>query len=120
MTILAFYGSRLSSLLLPPQMASFTLAMKGIFQVRAAGRRPHAVTAPAFLHRQPLTPDVALPLIVVMALAAGHPMGFMRPVTELHRRFPSTAGDRDPQETARRGLGEIAAMSPQDTQQPQD
>ena len=78
--------------MLKPQMAPFTLAMKGILGVQAAGLRPQAVSGLAFLHRLPFVPDVALPPIVVMALGAAHPPGFMELVAELNRRL--TAGFR--------------------------
>jgi hypothetical protein len=120
MATLAFYGSGLLSLLPHPQMASFTLAMEGILQVRAAGLRPQAMTGLALFHRLPFMPDIAPPLIVVMALGACHPPGLVDPVAELHRRLPPGTLDRDSQKTGGRGLGERAGLGSQDPQQPQN
>jgi hypothetical protein len=85
MTTLALYGACLPSLLPQPQMAPFTLAMMGVLHIQAAGLRPQTVAGLALCHRLPFTPDVALSLVVVMALGAGHAPGFVHPVAELHR-----------------------------------
>ena len=118
MTILALYGACLTSLLPQPQMAPFALAMIGVLQVQAAGLRPQTVAGLALCHRLPFTPDVALSLVVVMALVARHSTGFVPPVAEFHRRLLSGTRDGDPQETDRRGLGESAALGPQEAHHP--
>ena len=120
MTALAGYGTRLPSLLPQPQMAPFTLAMISVLQIQAASLRPQAVAGLAFCHRLPFMPDVAPALVVVMALGAGHTPGLVDPVAEFHRRFTAGPGHGDFQETVRRGLGERAAMGPQEAQRSQD
>jgi len=106
MTTPALYGPCRPSLLLKPQMAPFTLAVKGILGVQAACLRRQAVAGLALLHRLPFVPDVAPPLIVVMALGAAYPPGFMELVAELHRRFPTGSRARNFKETRRRRLDE--------------
>ena len=120
MTSLALYGACLPSLLPQAQMAPFTLAMISVLHVQAAGLRPQTVAGLALCHRLPFMPDVAPALVVVMALSAGHPPGFVHPVAELHRRLTAGPGHGDFQETVRRGLGERAAVGPQDAYHPQD
>jgi len=120
MTSLALYGACLPSLLPQPQMAPFTLAMISVLHIQAAGLRPQTVAGLALCHRLPFMPDVAPALVVVMALGAGHTPGFVHPVAELHRRLRPGPGNGDFQETDCRGLGERAAMRPQDAYHPQD
>jgi hypothetical protein len=105
MTTPALYGSCRPSLLLKPQMTPFALAMKGIPGVQAACLRPQTMAGLALLHRLPLAPDVAPPPIVVMALGAVNPPGFMQPVAELHRWFAAGRA-RNFKETHRRRLDE--------------
>jgi hypothetical protein len=120
MTTLALYGACLPSLLPQPQMAPFTLAMIGVLHIQAAGLRPQTVADLALCNRLPFTPDVAPSLVVVVALGAGHAPGFVHPVAELHRRLMPRTRDGDFQEANRRGLGERAAMGPQDAHYPQN
>jgi hypothetical protein len=95
MTSLTLYGAGPPSLLPQPQMAAFTLAMIGVLHVRAAALRPQTVAGLALGHRLAFTPDVAPALVVMMALGAGHPPGFVDPVAELHRRLTPGPGHRD-------------------------
>jgi len=120
MTTLALYRSRLPSLLSPLKMASLALAMIGILQVRAAGLGPQLMAGLALFYRLAFTPDVAPPLILMMALGARYLPGFVEPVAELYRRLPPGSRDGDFQETAGRGLAERAGLDPPDAQQPQD
>ena len=120
MTSLALYGACLPSLLPQPQMAAFTLAMISVLHIQAAGLRSQAVAGLALCHRLAFMPDVAPALVIVMALGAGHTLGLVHPVAELHRRLTPGPGHGDFQETIRRGLGERAALGSQDTHHPQD
>jgi hypothetical protein len=87
MTTLALDGASRTSLLPQAQMAAFTLAMISVLRIQAAGFRPQTVASLALFHRLPFMPDVALSLVLVMALGAGHLPGVMHPVAELHRRL---------------------------------
>ncbi len=120
MTTAALYRTGRPSLLLKPQMAPLTLAMEGSLQVQAASLGPQAVAGLALLHRLALAPDVALPLIFVMALGAGHPPGLVQPVAEWNRRLTAGAPERHFEETRGRGLGEPSGMGSQQCQHPQD
>lgn len=120
MTTPALYGASRPSLLLEPQMAPFTLAMEGILQVRAAGLGPQAVAGLAWLHRLALVPDVAPPLILVMALGAGHPPDIVQPMAERHRGLSAGIPERHFKETRSRGLGEASGMGSKKSQHPQD
>jgi len=91
MTTPALHGSCLASLLLEPQMTPFALAMKGVLGVQSVGLRPQCMAGLAFLHRLAFTPDIAPSLILVVALGAGHPAGFMQLVAEDHRRLATGA-----------------------------
>jgi hypothetical protein len=105
MTTPAGYGSCQPTPLLELQMAPFTLAMKGILQVRGPGLSPESVAGPAWLHRLALVPNIAPVPIVVVALGAGHPASFMDLVTELHRGLTVAARDSHFEQTHGRGLG---------------
>lgn len=105
MTTPAGYGSCQPTPFLELQMAPFTLALKGILQGRGPGLGPEAVAGLAFLHRLPLVPSIAPTPIVVVALGAGHPAGFMDLVTELHRGLTVAARDPNFEQTHGRGLG---------------
>jgi hypothetical protein len=118
MTTTALCGSSRPSLLLKPQMAPFTLAMKGILGVHAACLWPQAVAGLALLHRLPFVPDIAPPPIVVMALGAAYPPGFMELVAELHRRFTASRA-RNFKETHQWWLGE-SGMGSQKGQHSED
>jgi hypothetical protein len=68
-------------------MAAFALAVIGVFHIQPANRRSETVAGLALFHRLPFPPEVAFPLVVVMALGAGYLPGFVDPVAEPHRRL---------------------------------
>jgi len=110
MTIPALYRACLPSLLPQPQVAPLALPMQGVFRIQAAGLRPQTMANLALRHRLPFTPDIALSLVIVVALGAGYAPGFVHPVAELHRRLNLRTRHRDFQEAHRRGLGERPAL----------
>jgi hypothetical protein len=113
MTTLAFYGARLPPLLPQPQMAPFALAMQGVLGVQTASLRPQTVAGRAFFHRLPFMPNVALPLILVMTLGAGHLPGFVYAVAELNRWLTPGPRQGDFKDAGSRRLRRWSGLGPQ-------
>jgi hypothetical protein len=89
MTALALYRAGRPSLLPQAQVAPLALAMIGVLHIQAPGLRSQTMAGLALRDRLPFMPDIALSLVIVMALGAGYSPGFVPPVIELHRRLMS-------------------------------
>ena len=87
MALAAFNGPRPAPLLPQLQVAALTLAMKGILYIRTPPLGEKAVTGVALLHRLPLLPEVAPPLILMMTLPASQLPRLVEAMAEPYRRF---------------------------------